>query len=485
VSAQAMEQFLAGLPRGGELLKDRGYRQIWRFEFEGKGYYLKFYPRRKWDWKRAIRGSAARREFARLNRLQKAGVAAPRAVAEFAGTRVGDLRGDAIVLEAIEPATPLDVYLHGLYREGKEVPDRLELARKIRKILGQLSGAGLGHHDLHLGNFLLSNGDVFLLDGYAVSSGGLLPEQIFNLAHSAAGFLTRTELVRGWEELGPGGPPPIYNPVSAHHWEKLLRHTLGENEYFGKIELGAWRGIFFKKYKFPRRWAAASELRVLRADWEREWPRLWEELENGKLTALKEGPSGEVWAAEVTIGGRVVPVVIKRPFKRYWYRYINEIGRGSRAWRAWRKTWEMIVRDVPTAWPLVVMEKRRGGYVTDCAIVLERVSGKTLDGVDLNAMPAEDREGLFLRLGRALRKIDQTGMSHYDAKSSNWIVQNDEVLGPRPILIDVDGLRFRRWPVFGLHRLLRAMREHPQYTPGDSLALCRGYAPFSRVISEQ
>ena len=30
-----------------------------------------------------------------------------------------------------------------------------------------------------------------------------------------------------------------------------------------------------------------------------------------------------------------------------------------------------------------------------------------------------------------------------------------------------------------IERLLKSMRKHPQYTPADSLALCRGFAPFA------
>jgi hypothetical protein len=37
----------------------------------------------------------------------------------------------------------------------------------------------------------------------------------------------------------------------------------------------------------------------------------------------------------------------------------------------------------------------------------------------------------------------------------------------------------------GLHRLLRSMKEHEQYTPQDSLSLCRGYAPFSQPSAEE
>jgi hypothetical protein len=50
--------------------------------------------------------------------------------------------------------------------------------------------------------------------------------------------------------------------------------------------------------------------------------------------------------------------------------------------------------------------------------------------------------------------------------------------------VDVDGVRFYRWDTFGIQRLLKSMREHRQYTIPDSLALCQGYAPFTRMEAE-
>jgi tRNA A-37 threonylcarbamoyl transferase component Bud32 len=192
-----------------------------------------------------------------------------------------------------------------------------------------------------------------------------------------------------------------------------------------------------------------------------------------------------VLGGEVVLGGRPVPIVVKRPFKRHWYRYLNEIGRGSRAWRAWHKAWTAVIAGLPTAWPLLVLQKRRLGYITDSVIVFERVSGATLAAVDLDAIADERRQMLFRRTGAILAEIDRLGLSHFDAKASNWIVREDERTGPGPVLVDVDGIRFRRWQALGIERLLRSMREHPQYTPEDSLALCRGYAPFSRTMVVQ
>src|SRR4051794_36532298 len=187
---------------------------------------------------------------------------------------------------------------------------------------------------------------------------------------------------------------------------------------------------------------------------------------------------------EVTLAGRAVEVIVKRARRKRWYRYVNEIGRGSRSWRAWRKAWNLLIRGIPTAWPLLVMERRTLGYVTDQVIVFERAPGKPLATTNLDLLESSQRETLFRRCGRIIRRIDDVGFSHFDSKSSNWIVMLDVKRGPTPVLVDVDGVRFYRWSLFGLHRLLRSMREHRQYTPADSLAICRGYAPFKLIDQE-
>ena len=51
--------------------------------------------------------------------------------------------------------------------------------------------------------------------------------------------------------------------------------------------------------------------------------------------------------------------------------------------------------------------------------------------------------------------------------------------------VDVDGVRHYRWDGKGLNRLLRAMKQHQQYTPQDSLWLCQGYAPWARIAEEK
>ncbi len=487
MSQAALEKALRDLPRIGTLVKDRGYRQVWRFEHDGRAYYLKFYPKGGFrdGFRRLTRGSPAMWEFTRLQWLQKASIPAPRAVAALLGFRLKDQVGDAVILEAIEPSVQLDQVLNDLELRGDPIPDHLKLAAEVRSIVKQLALTNLGHEDLHLGNFLVHDGRLYLLDAYAVQKDGLRLEHLLLLGHSVGRYATRTDLLRGWYELGPGGPPPRRNPVTRRLARGLVERATGENRYFGRLEVNGWTGAFFKQEKHPRRWSAASAIQFEERDWTAAIPDLLMRIEADHLTVIKRSPSGDVLRGEIVLGGRPLEVVVKRPRRRYWYRYLNEIGRGARARRAWYKAWKLVGRNLPTAWPLLLLEKRVLGYVADNLVIFECVPGTTLRRANLDGMEQSQRDLLFRRVGRLLRKIDEFGFAHFDAKASNWIVRPDDKRGPDPVLIDVDGVRQRRWRALGIRRLLRSMQEHEQYSVADSLALCQGYAPYAPLVREK
>jgi tRNA A-37 threonylcarbamoyl transferase component Bud32 len=484
VSPDELERALRDLSTIGRLVKVRPYRQIWRFEVPGRAYYLKFYPREEGKLKRLIRGSSALREFLNLQALQRASVPSPRAVAHLSGLTIGQQKGDAVILEAIEPSVQLDHYLSDLLLRGERAPDHRELARQVIEIVQKLGQAKLGHGDLHLGNFLLHDGKLFLLDGYAVRAGGMQSRDLMLLAHSVSRFATKTDIVRAWEAFG-GGPMPRKNPVRKRQWRKFLEACVGENRYFGRLEEDGWKGHFFRHGKFPRRWAPASQIDVSSDDWKREWPLLLKQINADELPVLKRSASGDVLAGAVTIDGRIVDVIIKRPKHKKWYRRLNEIPRGGRARRAWKKAWSLVVRDIPTAWPLLMMERTTLGMVDDSVIVFERVAGLPLIHTQFDEMDATSRKTLFHRVGRTLRLLESRGLSQYDSKMTNWMIVNDEKLGPVPVVIDVDGIR--RWvpPMWPIDRVLRSLREHKQYTPEDSKWVCIGYAPNARLAREE
>ncbi|HZZ42530.1 MAG TPA: lipopolysaccharide kinase InaA family protein [Tepidisphaeraceae bacterium] len=482
MSQEELEHALRDLPNTGTLIKRRPYREVWRIHIGDRAHYLKFYPRKGIRLKRLFRGDPALREFLRLQWLQKAGIPAPRATAILKGFRIGDQIGDAVILEAIEPSTPLDVLLNDAELHDQCLTDRRHIASQVIEIVRSLSRANLTHTDLHLGNFLVKeDGSVHLIDAYALRRGPVRLKDILLLAHSASRYATRTEIVRAWRSLAPPDTPlPTNNSVSQRLWKKMARRSTADNAYFSRVAASNWTGHAYQQSKFAYPWSTLSQHRFASADLESAWSRLLDQINNRQLPYLKQSDSGDVLTADLDIAGTLFPVVVKIPRRKQWHRYLTDPFRGDRALRAWTRAWELIARDIPTAWPLMVLRRTALGYPLESAIVFERVDGIPLAHVPLNDLLIPVRDTLFRRVGRLLRRLDDTGYYHRDAKSDNVMIDRAN----RPLLVDLDGIRsltFGRW---SLPRMLASMKLHKQYTPADSFSLCKGYAPNAPVHAE-
>lgn len=480
----ALEQALREFDRRAALVGGGQRRQVWRFEFEQRGYILVFYPRRALGRKFGL--SPAMTDFTYLQVLQRASVPVPHVIAQLSGFRVKGQLGDALILDEIPGAIQLDRYLQDHRLSGKCVPQRRGLFHQVIDIMAQIGRIGLGHAKPGLDCFLVAGGKVYFHGVRGLRRGGLRTRDLFTLGHSAAGLATRNEFLRGWRLLNPGQPLPRKNPLSPALWGRFVRRSQRENQDFGRFGHGQWSGYFTRTSGHAVPWSIASRLSISRRDWESAWPVLLAQLESDQLTAIKRDASGEVLEGEIVLGGRPVSVIIKRPRRKFWYRYLIELIRPAKPLRIWIKAWQLIARNIPCEWPLLVMQRKVLGYATEGMIVLERVPGESLDRIDLDQLNPRDREMLFRRAGRTTRAIELGGLAHYDAKSTNWIVFHASH-GPIPVIIDVDGVRrLNVWLVaWGIRRLLRAMKQHPQYTPADSLALCQGYAPFAGQFEQE
>lgn len=480
MTPELLESALKDLPRYGRVIKDYPYRKVWRVQVGDEAFYLKFYPHIQNRWRKLLRGSPAMREFTRLQWLQKAQIPACRAQSVLMGLTINGQRGDAVIIEAIEPAQSLHEIVLEHHLAGTEVPNHRSLVVQVIDIVQKLGRAGLGHSDLHLNNFIVRDGKVFLIDAYPIHRGGVHMRDVLLLANSAQGYVTRADLQRGWSILGPGGRMPLRNVYGQRIYRKMMSKIYGNNRWFEELTCDRWRGICIKQYPSPWRWSRASQSIFDRAGWEQACRQLFADLEAQQLKVLKRGGSGDVLEGQMIVGGRPIEVIVKRPRRRYWFRYLNEIGRGSRARRAWWKSWRLIYREIPCAWPLVLLEKRGLGYVTDALIVFEKIRGSSLAKVRLDELTADQRSTLFHRIGRLLRRLEAVGLYHWDAKSTNWMVQLDDPTGPLPLLVDVDGVRNNWGRGEGLRRLRESLKLHKQYSAADESALLHGYKPYAR-----
>ena len=466
MSLDGLANVLRDLPRTGTLVSDDPNRRLWRIDVAGRPYYLHFLPARLW------RPSAALAEFRRLQWLQRAGVPAVRPTATFMGLNIDGRRGDGLLVTGVEPSRTLADILTEARLAGRQPPDHRQLVLAVVRLLAALKASGLAVPRITAGDILVHDARALLLHARRVRRRQPRLADLEDLAADCDPFLSRADVLRAWRALGSQAPPP---PAARAMWcRRLHQARLG----IVALKVGAWSGHCYTGTDRPQRWSAASRMTIPRQQWERAWPLLLTQIEADQLEVLKRDDGGDVLGASVVLDGRPLDVIVKRPRRKFWYRYLNEIGRGTRASRAWEKAWRLVARGIPTAWPLLLMQRRRLGYAVDAVLVCERIPGATLSCIDWAALEPDEARRLLWRCGRLLRLLEQRGLSLYDAKATNWMVRDDPVQGLTPMLIDVDGIRLINRGG-GLARLLRSLRQSPHFSDDLACHLARGYAPFA------
>lgn len=479
MSPEDFERHLRELHRQAVLIRSRTGRETWRFVYNHKPYYLHFYAQGS-----RFSASQAPQEYAGLKTLQDFKIPAVRVVALLSGFQFGSNKGNAVITHGLEPAVRLS--------ELSPTPSqRRIIVDQIIRILVQMTDHDLGYDGLNLSSFLWYNQQVLLLDGTGVRSEVLTPEQLMQFVHRIEPWVSRSDKLRGWRMIrrSDTGVPPI-DRLKVRRYHRDLKTDTTQF-----IRIGPWSGWFKSSHDRPLDYALSSRLNITVEDWRREWPRLIQLIRADQLDILKSDESGDILSGQICLQGRPIDVIVKRPRNKYLYRKVLNLFRASRAKRLFDKTRWLLVRRIEVEYPLIVMERRVMGYPIESVAVFEKVPGTPLNQVDLSIMSLDEREMFFRRCGRILRRIEDTGLSHTDAKSSNWIVYRPEAetdtyqptTGARPILVDAYGIRNLNYflQLFGIHRLLRAMKDHPQYTPLDSLHICQGFSPRSTVPEDQ
>lgn len=463
MSAAELEQALRQIDRIGTRLGDDGRLQRWGFAFAGRPYELRFH----------VRPGTALREFTMLQALQRGQVAAPRAVALLQGFNLGEQRGDAVLVEASADAVPLAAAADAA---PPGAPGHVDLLRGAIELLGAMGRARLSLRDASLAHFAARGGRVILVGFDAVSPRPLRTRDLLRLADDARLALSRVDRVRAWRALAPASRIPRRNAFRAARHRRVLRDATRPGSMIEEIDVDGWTGWCLCRADRARAWSRAGDVVFSPEDWARAWRSLADTADG---TLLKDDRSGQVRRARRAVAGVELDLVLKRPRRRGRHVWAYDLVRRSRARRAWIKTWRLLARDIPCELPLLMLERRRWGYVVESVLVCEAVPGPTLAACDLDRLDAPARERLFRRAGRVLRRIDAHGFSHFDAKSTNWIVFDDPRRGPDPVLLDADGTRAYPCRRFGLNRLIRAVRQHPRARPSDERALREGYEQWS------
>ncbi len=439
--------------------------ELWRFDVGGKQYELHYWIDDATAIKKYIGGARAGREFAQLQTLQKLTIPATRVIANLKGFRIGDRKGDACIVVFDPTVKPLRELL---LSPTLKFRDRLALTAQFIERLESLYRAKLCPTPLTIDRFAIK-GDQILLADVAGELGGIVTDERLRELDRSTQFATRaTERLRFWKHFREKKPPG----ASRGDANDLVRDATRGDGVFGKIAVDEWVGYFVRKLPTVVPWLDLGEQMIEPAVWVDALPSL---LNDSSATAVKKDHSGSVHYTSITMGERTLDLILKRPAFKSGFRGVVQRFRTSRALRTWRKTWRMLGLGFPCEVPLLVLEKRSGPRVTDQLLVFARVPGETLAKIDLAAMSTDERCALLHSSGRLLRKIEAMRFTHADAKNTNWIAWRDARGILRPILIDLDGIRFYPWRGLGIERFVRAMKTHPQITADDVRAIEHGY----------
>jgi len=487
--------------RRTERIKANPSRTVWRCRLGDGDYYLKHYHSRDLSHRLGawFRGDDGRRELELSRYLLAEGVAATEVLA------AGRLGGRSwMISRTVADATPADTWHDG----RADSPDR----RRIRQVLQALAvlvarmhDAGVIHHDLHAGNILLRPTDgrlePVLTDLHRAGRRRRLgrraaAKNLAELAHDRRHATTRTQRLRFLKHYlrirGAAGTlrgwAVFVEHFAATHEHRLYsardRRVVGRNRYFTRLRLGrGWRGHVIGASKQKPPISAAARMEFDADAWRSALAEPERLLEGPAVPVLKVSKSTRVVRRTLTVGVNAIDVYIKRRRRKKWHKALIDLFRRGRAVRAFRLGHALITRRFPTALPLAALERRTARLLHESILITEAVDASvSLDKLwDSAGPPAAIRpRDLAAPLGRLLRSLHDGGFVHRDLKASNLLVRSAPDGSVAIILIDLDGLRRRRWVsqrnrYQGLARLNAAMAQCPAVTRTDRLRMLLGY----------
>jgi serine/threonine protein kinase len=224
--------------------------------------------------------------------------------------------------------------------------------------------------------------------------------------------------------------------------------------YFARLDLsGGWRAHVFLACKHPVEGSPASSMTFTQQQW-KQWLHNPLRLVTpaDRRWIIKESRTSVVCRGRLERDdGRSLDVICKRSLPRGGLKRILQLLRTSRPLLTWKRANALLHRQIPTARPLAVLERRRFGLLLDSLVVTEYLPHTqdldTLLTVTLRVLPAAAQRTLKRQIGQSLcpllHRLFERGFIHRDLKAPNLLVQWNPQ-SPEPpgvLLVDLDGLR--------------------------------------------
>lgn len=343
-----------------------------------------------------------------------------------------DKRVRVLIYERIFAAENLET----IWQDKKNVVTLLPLLQAVIIELATQHVFGILQHDLHLKNFLLTNKQIYTLDGAQIE---LFPDRLpkkvsmnnlaLFLAQLGVGVETYQEKLfhfyaksRGWL-LKQHDVEEVFfliNKWNALRWQRFATKIFRESSQFSRIRSFRYRGMYDRQYAGP-------ELMHFLAHPDTAFQHPGAQM-------LKAGRSATV--IKVTFDQR--DFVIKRyNLKNVWHR-LRRCLRATRALTSWRLAQKLCLFGIDTAKPVAFLEKRFLGLRGQAYYVTEYVSGENVGDFFLRHTDDEEKLTLMIKnVAHLLKNMTKLKLTHGDLKTSNILIDKND----KPVLIDLDGAK--------------------------------------------
>jgi tRNA A-37 threonylcarbamoyl transferase component Bud32 len=357
------------------------------------------------------------RERAGLKAMAEAGVPCPKEVWSL----VDDEGGYFLATEFLDDAVSLQACYQGLS------PGQLkQLLRDALGLISQLHRAGWMQADIHLDNFLLSQGVLHVIDGGGIE---LLRSPLGNLG------LFFAQMTPGYDDLVSEVIDAYGEEVSSledflstvvRMREKRIKHYMAKTtRSCSQFEVTRPPGAFVAMVRSQM----SDKLCRLMAE---------PEVAVGNAQFLKRGNTATV----VKVSGNGIDWVLKRyNIKSFWHG-LSRCFRPSRAWISWESAHRLELLGIATPTPLAMRENRAGLFRREAYLVTECAVGDNLNTWLLKQRDAQLPEWLNLEVYRLFDILWRSAVSHGDMKASNLIVSGEQLQ-----VIDLDAVRWHRYKI--------------------------------------
>ncbi len=326
-----------------------------------------------------------------------------------------------------------------------------QILNDLADVLAAMHKNGVLHNDFHLGNFLRSQGEIYVLDPAdavfhqeAVSKKAVLA-QLAALIHPITGnridqqrksLIEHYYIARQWQ-MNLEDVEAIYKNLHQHK-KKLIRRELKKamrtSRRFVKIKKSNTAGVFDKTF--------------LPHDQIEEFiEAIDSNARSGEI--LKEGNTCLV--SRMDLNGR--SIVIKRYNHLGLFHSLRHTIKGSRARHCWLNSHRLKVIGINIPHPLGFIEVRRMGILWTSYFICEYAAGKSLyyhlaDG----DMDDERRSQVITHVKESLADMNRFRTTHNDLKPTNIMIHDTDIC-----LLDIDAVKHHHLKWFATLKYRRSL----------------------------